>query len=224
MSLRTRKNAWELTVFRTQSCTSSFDQVIGTCSWNSKGFAFGIGILNVSAYRNVFLLCATSSILGAIHAITIVLQVRELLTSNALFSTWVSLLVRNGMWTCFCDPSAFARLHCARLVMHSFSTLSDLLISRVSAIRSFECWVVSKLASLPARSTSIMFPSSVVSDSVFKIRILHIECDREDSSFLIVVAVDRSVLAILIRSKKSLVVLGLLSTMPFSCMLPNASS
>ena len=155
---------------------------------------------------------------------TSVLQVWTLFTSNALFNTWVSLLVRNGIWTCFWFAFPRPILHNARARMQSFSVVSDLLISRVSAMRSREwCWV-SALASLPARSTRRKHPSGEFGDSLFITRIRQIACERDDWSFLVVDSVERSSFAVSMILRNSSEVAGFFSRTPTSCIAPKGSS
>jgi len=158
------------------------------------------------------------------QAMTIVLHVWVLLTSKALFNTCVSLVLRKGMWKCLWLASPRAMLHRARARMQSLSTVKDLLISRVSVMRSRECCEVSALASLPARSTSMKLPSGEVGNSLFATRIRQTACEREDWSFLVVDAVERSSFATSIRLRNSSKVLGFFSRMPRSCMVPKESS
>lgn len=108
--------------------------------------------------------------------------------------------------------------------MQSLRAVSDLLISRVSVIRSREWCCVSALASLPARSTSRKLPSGESGDSLLMTRVQQIACEREDWSFFLVDSVERSFLATSIKLRHSFKVVGFFSRMPRSCMVPKESS
>jgi hypothetical protein len=128
-------------------------------------------------------------------------------------SRWVSLLLRKGMCEDFCESARNT----------SESDDSDLLIAWVSFRRAAsEPAPLFARRSLPAKSQRFSEPESVVRESglVAERYSVNTECDLEDRSFMLVLAVARFFAALFMRTDTSLIVAITVRVRPGTCVRP----
>ena len=142
---------------------SSRSFVTGLC-WPTSSF---LSSLTRSAYLKVFNVFSQHYAAGETFAIMVVL----LFPVKESFSTWVSLLPRNGVWF----------FSWSKALMHSLRAKRDLLISAPSILVYLFWSTVSAPRSLPARSMKDII-EYLFESFVFFSCICRIACERELSA------------------------------------------